>query len=462
MSTILLTGATGMIGAAVGKMLSRQGYRLIIVSRSSPELSKAKVPFLCEAIQADLSKEEIHPDLLSEVDYVLHLAGESVATKRWTDLYKHKLIESRVVTTSNLRSSFEKLKCSRLKGYVGASAIGYYPESLTENYDESSGPGDTFLSKLVVSWEKEHQKWSGLHQKPKVTSVRLGVVHSYPGGALGEVVPLFKSHVGSALGTGKQWMSWVDLEDVCGVFFWLLNKTEWSSVYNVVSPEPVVNQVWSSKLAQALNVGLILNVPSIGLRLALGERASILLESQKVQPAQLLKEGYKFQHSTLSSSFQKIKDLFEKATHVFVAEQFVAKSQSEVFAFFSEAKNLEKISPSYLRFYVKSQSPSALQEGAIIDYRLKVRGVGAKWRSKILNWNPPNGFSDLQELGPYRYWFHTHSFYPVPGGTLIQDLVRYQLPFAPFGDWIAQKYVRHEIQQIFSYRQKIVGEMFSK
>jgi ligand-binding SRPBCC domain-containing protein len=292
--------------------------------------------------------------------------------------------------------------------------------------------------------------------------VRIGVVHGYPGGVLGEVVPLFKSHFGSAMGSGKQWMSWIDLVDLCEVFGWLLKKESWSPVYNAVGLQPVTNRVWSKSLAKALNVRLLPNVPSIALKLALGERASILLNSQKIIPNELLKEGFVFKKPTLESSLRELNSLFHNATYVFIAEQFVPRPLEEVFYFFSQAKNLEKISPPFLKFQVKNQSTASIQEGTVIDYRLKVRGIPARWRSKISNWNPPYEFSDLQELGPYKHWFHTHSFEAVSGGTLIRDLVRYKLPISPLGDWVAQKFVKSEIHKIFQYRQKVIRELFSK
>jgi len=462
MSTILLTGATGMIGSALGKVLSQAGHRIIIVSRSQPEVAQSKVPFECLAIQTDLASRSISSEHLSKVEYVIHLAGESVASKRWSSEYKQKLVESRVHTTENLRKSFATLKSSALKGYIGASAIGYYPSSLIEEYNENSNAGSGFLSQLVKDWEAQHREWSFLSTKPKVTTVRIGVVHGYPGGVLGEVIPLFKSHLGSALGSGRQWMSWIDLEDLCHVFKWLLDRSQWSPIYNAVAPQPVTNQEWSQELASALNVGMLPNVPGFVLKTVLGERASILLDSQKVQPHKLLEEGFEFAYPTLRQSFDKLRKLFKDATHVFVAEQFVPRPINEVFSFFTHANNLEKISPPFLQFQVKSQSTPVITEGSIIDYRLKVRGVPTKWRSKILNWNPPYEFSDLQVIGPYKYWFHTHSFQTVPGGTLIRDCVRYKLPLSPLGDWVAQKYVRSEIQHIFNYRQKVIRQHICK
>lgn len=462
MARILITGATGMIGSALGKVLASEGHSLVIVSRSKPEVAKSKVPFLCEAIQADLVTQKIDSVLLQDIEYVIHLAGESVAAKRWTDDYKQKMIESRVVSTAHLRESFTRLPKSKLKGYIGASAIGYYPSSHVEIYDESSEPGEGFLTDLVMQWEKEHQKWNEMGQNLKLSIVRIGVVHGYPGGALGEVIPLFKQHFGSALGSGRQWMSWVDIKDVCGIFKWLINKDIWSPVYNAVAPDVVTNLEWSEQLASALKVGLLPKVPSFVLNTVLGERACILLESQRVAPKKLQEEGYAFEVPSLEKSFEQIALLFENATHAFVAEQFIEKPLNEVFDFFSQAQNLEKISPPFLKFQVQSQSTPAIEEGTVIQYRLKVRGIPAKWRSRILDWKPPYEFSDLQEVGPYKYWYHTHSFSSVPGGTLIRDWVRYGLPMAPLGDWVAQKYVRSEIQQIFDYRQKVIGELFGK
>lgn len=458
MSKILITGATGLVGRALGQHLSQQGHTIVVVSRKHPKQVQAELPFACEVIQCDLGEGPIKNPLLASVEGVINLMGESVAGSRWTSLYKSKIYDSRVETTQNLLKSFKSLSRHNLSFYMGASAIGYYGSDADQTLTEDSPVGQDYLAQVVQDWESAHQQWSTLSLNIKVTALRLGVIQSVSGGAFDKLLPLFKLGFGSALGTGQQWVSWVDLEDVVGVFNWLLQQDHWSTVYNVVAPNPVTNTHWSELIAQALQTHLLPNVPEFILRLILGEQAIVLLNSQKVQPQHLLTQGYVFKQAQLRSSLKAIQAKWGGYFY-YQAEQFIPLPIENVFSFFSQARNLEKISPSFLQFRVKSMSTQHIQKGTLIDYQLKVRGVPAKWQSLITEWNPPHSFTDVQTQGPYGDWIHRHSFIAVPGGVLIKDEVKYNMPLGILGKWFGYHYVLREIRTIFDFRRKRIGDL---
>jgi ligand-binding SRPBCC domain-containing protein len=146
---------------------------------------------------------------------------------------------------------------------------------------------------------------------------------------------------------------------------------------------------------------------------------------------------------------------------VFESEQKVAAPLEEVFAFFSRAENLERITPPTLRFRIQTPLPIELRAGALIDYKLSLRGIPIRWRTEIRDWNPPFSFVDVQLRGPYTLWHHTHTFSSLPdGSTLMKDKVRYQAPFGPLGLLVSPLFVRPEIERIFAHRTKVIEELF--
>lgn len=462
MAKILITGATGLIGKELGRKLYEEGNQIYIVSRKNSDKAKSEVPFRCEVIQGDLSSGEIEDPRLEEIEIIFHLVGENIGKGFWTAKNKKKFLVSRIETTKNLKASFLKLKKNKLKKYIGASAVGFYGDRVEESLTEISLSGTGFLSELVVAWEKEHLEWSSAFKSIQLTLLRLGVVHSYKGGILSELIPLFKMGLGSPLGHGRQYFSWVDLEDVVGVCYWLLQQQKLSLVYNLVSPHLTTNLEWSQSLASCLKVKMLPSVPSGILKTFLREKASLVLSSQKVRPHNLIEEGYEFKHKDLESSFKKLMGQYANSTHIFYSEQFIDKPIDEVFEFFSQAYNLEKITPPFLNFKIKSVSTDKIEEGTIIKYKLKLHGLPVFWKTQILNWNPPHEFVDNQESGPYKKWHHTHSFIPLKGGgTLMIDTVKYSLPFYPLGDWAGFFYVKKEISKIFAYRRDFCSKFFS-
>jgi ligand-binding SRPBCC domain-containing protein len=141
-------------------------------------------------------------------------------------------------------------------------------------------------------------------------------------------------------------------------------------------------------------------------------------------------------------------------------EQFVPRPLEEVFAFFSDASNLEKITPRWLNFRILTRESTGMRRGTLLDYRLKWHGLPVKWRTEIINWNPPHSFTDLQLRGPYKLWHHTHTFNAEPSGTRMVDVVRYELPLGIFGSLAHRLGVRGDLQQVFDYRGKIIAELF--
>ena len=198
------------------------------------------------------------------------------------------------------------------------------------------------------------------------------------------------------------------------------------------------------------------------LKLIFGEMSQILTDSQFVSAEKIEKAGFSFKFPDLRSAFS---DLFEIESLKGVKKrnfyQWVDSPRNEVCEFFSEAKNLESITPKWLEFQVQEMSTEKIEKGSLIDYRLKIRGLPVKWRSEISEWNLPSHFVDRQVKGPYRCWHHTHSFSEVEKGTLVEDKVAYKMPFPILGDFVEKLWVSSDVYKIFTHRKKRVEEIFS-
>ena len=181
----------------------------------------------------------------------------------------------------------------------------------------------------------------------------------------------------------------------------------------------------------------------------------VLLSSQRIDCKKLTEIEFKFQFPTAEKAFEQIASFYENGDEIYYAEQFIPAKREHVFPFFSEAKNLEEITPPLLNFKVLKMSTDTIQSGTLIDYRLKIHGIPVGWQTEILDWQPISKFTDTQLKGPYTKWHHTHEFFDLAGGTLMTDLVRYKLPLGPLGWVVAGSFVAKDVKQIFLHRKKV-------
>ncbi len=227
-----------------------------------------------------------------------------------------------------------------------------------------------------------------------------------------------------------------------------------------MSPTPTDNREFTQGLARALDVTPRPPVPKPMVQLLFGEMAAMVLGSQAVVPKKALALGFSFAHTHLSEALLGLCQDF-RGGEVFYSEQYLPASLSKVFEFFSDEVNLEKLTPPSLKFTVLRKSTEKIQPGTLIDYKLKLYGVPFAWTTRIASWEPPRSFSDSQEKGPYSLWHHTHEFSPMGTGVLMTDRVRYKLPLGFLGKCVGSKFVKNDIDKIFSFRRNtILHEIF--
>jgi uncharacterized protein (TIGR01777 family) len=241
---------------------------------------------------------------LEGFDAVVHLAGESIAEGRWTDAKKKQIRESRVKGTRLLGDALANLS-NPPKTFVCASAIGYYGDRGDELLTEASAPGNDFLSSVCVEWEKATALAS--EKGIRVVNCRFGIILDAKGGALKKMLPPFRMGVGGKIGSGKQWMSWIALDDVIGGIKFALANDSIRGPVNFVAPAPVSNSEFTKTLGKVLSRPALFPIPDFGVRLVFGEMAdALLLSSQRVEPARLQAAHYSFQYSELDSALRHL------------------------------------------------------------------------------------------------------------------------------------------------------------
>jgi uncharacterized protein (TIGR01777 family) len=311
---IVVTGSTGLVGTALVKSLARDGHTVCRLVRRETSTGKKEAEKQRPAGQViDVAWDPEDPGASSLADSqekvdgaagVVNLSGASIAGGRWTTERKMQLRSSRVRTTHALVAALEKAKV-RPKVFVSASAIGIYGNRGDEVLKEESKNGDDFLAGLAREWEAEASKAQALGARVVLT--RFGIILARHGGALPQMMRPFQFFAGGKVGSGRQWMSWVTLEDVVAIVRLALENAAVSGVVNVVAPQPVRNAEFTKELARAMHRPAIFPAPAFALRLALGEMAdALLLASQRVTPQRLTSLGYQFQHPDLPAALAHV------------------------------------------------------------------------------------------------------------------------------------------------------------
>jgi len=299
MAIILISGGTGLVGKALTKRLITEGHEVRILSRNP------KTGHLIKSFYWNVEKNEIDEKAFHDVEYIVHLAGSGIADKRWSVARKQDIIDSRV-NSMKLISDVVKKKNIPLKSFVGASAIGIYGMKTSDKiYSETDKGQDDFLSQTCIQWENTYQDIQTLSNKSCI--VRIGVVLSENGGALKRLLPLFNLGLGSAVGSGKQYMPWIHINDLVSVFHEALFNSNYSGIYNAVSLEETTNQSFSKQLAKSLSKPFFFpNIPAFALKLMFGEMANVLLEGSRVSSQKLINNGFQFQFPTLDKALKDI------------------------------------------------------------------------------------------------------------------------------------------------------------
>lgn len=294
---ILISGSTGLIGSALVPFLRSQGHMVVPLVRGAPsehQVSVAWNPAMGLYFMPDFEG----------FDVVINLSGENIASARWTEEKKKRILESRVNSTHILSTCLAKLE-NPPKVFINASAVGYYGDQGSEELTEESGVGQGFLADVCKQWEDATRP--AQERGIRTVMPRFGVVLAPDGGALAKMLIPFKLGFGGALGSGKQYMSWISIDDLLKIILFIINDEILSGPVNVVSPNPVTNAAFTKILGKVLNRPTFLNVPEAILKLIFGEMAEeMFLNSIKALPKKLLHAGYTFSYPDLEGAIRKL------------------------------------------------------------------------------------------------------------------------------------------------------------
>ena len=297
---VLITGATGLIGQEIVKLCHEKDIKVNYLTTSKSKIVQEEN---YKGFYWNPKAKEIDADCFKGVDAIVHLAGATVS-KRWTPSYKKEILSSRTETTALLVNTLRELSHT-VKQVVSASAIGIYPDSLINYYDESHNEiSSSFLGQVVSVWEQASDEFSKLNIT--VSKIRIGLVLSNKGGALMEIVKPIKFGLGAAFGNGKQWQSWIHIHDLANLFLYVL-QNNLRGVYDAVAPNPISNSELTKTAASVLHKPLFMpNIPKFFMKLVLGEMHILLFESQRVSSKKIADEGFLFKFNYLEPALNNL------------------------------------------------------------------------------------------------------------------------------------------------------------
>lgn len=296
---LLITGATGLVGRAIVEISNKHGISVNYLTTNKDKIVSN------ENFQGyfwNPEQNEIDLDCFKEVTAIINLAGSSIS-ERWTADYKNEILYSRINSLKTLNYALGKIDAKAINSFVSASAIGIYPSSLDHFYtEEDQAVDDSFLGEVVQKWEKEIDALS--HFGFPVAKVRIGLVLSKDGGVLPKLEKPIKSYVGATFGNGKQWQSWIHINDLARLFLFIV-ENQLEGVFNGVAPNPVMHKKMVKELAKIFKSPLLLpNIPRFALKLILGEMSYLLFASQRVSSKKIAEEGFVFDYPNLGNALE--------------------------------------------------------------------------------------------------------------------------------------------------------------
>lgn len=301
MATICITGGSGLIGTVLTKYLASKGHKLIILSRSE----KKETDSLISYAKWDTQAGTIDKSAIENADYIIHLAGAGVADKRWSKSRKAEILSSRIQSSELLVKALTETP-NKVKAIISTSAIGWYGPDKNQVFKEDDNAYTDFLGQTCKSWEESIEPVKYLNKR--LVKLRVGIVLSNNGGALKEFKKPIRFGLATILGSGKQIISWIHIDDLCRMYEYAIENEKMQGVYNAVAPNPVSNQELTISLAKKMkdNLFITIPVPSIALKIILGEMSTEVLKSTTVSSSKIQNTGFQFVYPTIDAAINEL------------------------------------------------------------------------------------------------------------------------------------------------------------
>ena len=298
METILISGGTGLIGRQLCEKLKDKGYRVAILSRTNRQNTDTQI------YHWDLDKKVIEKEAVETAGYIIHLAGANIGDKRWTTKRRQLIIDSRVNSGQLIFEKF--MENNKLKAFISASAIGYYGTVTSDRiFCEADPPSGDFLGETCRQWEQPADSFEKLGVR--TVKIRTGIVLTRQGGALAKMIIPVKTGIGSAIGNGRQYMPWIHIDDLCGIYIKAIEDTQMNGAYNAVAPDHKTNRDFTKTLARVLKKPFWFpDIPAIVIKILYGKMSSILLKGSRVSSDKIRTAGYNFLFPELESALTNL------------------------------------------------------------------------------------------------------------------------------------------------------------
>jgi uncharacterized protein len=305
MQTVLISGGTGLVGSALARLLTANGYRVILLSR---RVGNKNLPANNESFaQWDVKKQQIDIAALQQADYIVHLAGAGVMNKKWTTAYKKEIISSRVNSSKLIVENLQQHP-NKVKAVISASAIGFYGKDKepAKVFTEEAPADKNFLGETCKLWEESMEPVIALNKR--LVKLRIGIVLSKDGGALKEFITPIKMGIAAILGNGRQMISWIHISDLCRMFLFAIENENINGAYNAVAPAPVNNKTLTLTLAKKMRrlFYIPLHVPIFILKIMLGDRSIEILKSTTVSCKKIIAAGFTFQFENIEKALEDL------------------------------------------------------------------------------------------------------------------------------------------------------------
>ena len=294
---VLITGANGLVARKLSKILATS-YTVRFLTRQKQSENE---------FEWDVDQHLIDASALVGVDHIIHLAGANISGKRWTTTYKNEIIRSRVESANFLFNELKKHNL-HIKSFISASAVGIYDSAdRSIIHTEESTKGDGFLADVVNQWENSADQFLNGGIADRVVKIRSGVVLDSKKGALPKMVMPVKNYIGSSLGSGKQYVPWIHIDDICNLYKFALDQSTLNGVFNGVAPTHCTNREFTKEIARVLQRPLVMpNIPKFVLQILFGEGSSVILEGSMVSSEKIEKKGFQFQYRTISEALENL------------------------------------------------------------------------------------------------------------------------------------------------------------